>query len=127
MLTLDVIFVTLEKHFETLLTTLNSDEKHRFINFLSEIDPAQDDEIREDRVDALFDFCMGFPLLKEPFGSFIEAGNISEKGRQIFEPIEKEQVYLIRNRLIKATKDALNDDAKQKDTQDEQKKTSTQQ
>ena len=122
MLTLGNMLVTVEKHLETLLTTLHSDEKQQFLSLLTQIDLTLDDTTRENRIDALFNFCLGFPFLKQSFGVLIGTGNISERGRQIFEPTEKELVYLIRNRLIKATEESLSEEARHKDTKEEKKK-----
>ncbi|MBN2287672.1 MAG: hypothetical protein JXI43_14590 [Tissierellales bacterium] len=109
------ILETLDKHANLIETTLNYEEKHQFINLLSDIEQANDEKNREDAVDELDVFCRRFLVIDELLKKLDGVSHGDNRGKPNFDVSKDETIRLFANRLIKATEKSLPQNAATKE------------
>jgi hypothetical protein len=117
-MTPQTILEILGNHISVILEKFKTEEKKRFVGFLSEIEIAGTGREGKERSLNLFKFCMGFSFLKEIFLSArysyaadtgITTRGLKFKGEKSPSPQAKEenQVHLLANELIRIVEDDL--------------------
>jgi hypothetical protein len=124
-MTPQTILEILGNHIHIILGKFKTEEKNRFMGFLSEISGTAESDI-EEKTDNLFDFCLDFSFLAKIFRSAIadvprsadvfsaaRSADILRVEGKSPAPIAKEenQVHVLANELIRIVQDDLNDNS----------------